>query len=132
MGIPISCASLNNVARRWPNFVLLKLVFLACRTSRCVVRVPRISILKSSMRFQISICVIPPLCGLLSLLIGSLLDAFLFEFDVLCRGYDYTTDPKNLKLFPSTLKGVDLRWFMGLGGRTINSWEEMKTSFLKI
>ena len=20
-------------------------------------------------------------------------DAFLFEFDVLCRGYDYTTDP---------------------------------------
>ena len=23
------------------------------------------------------------------------LDAFLFEFDVLCRGYDYTTDPRN-------------------------------------
>lgn len=44
------------------------------------------------------------------------LNAFLFEFDVLCRGYDYTTDTKKLKLFPSTLKGVALRWFMGLGG----------------
>jgi len=43
-------------------------------------------------------------------------DSFLFEFDVLCRGYDYTTNPQNLKLFPSTLKGEALRWFMGLGG----------------
>jgi len=58
-------------------------------------------------------------------------DAFLFEFDVLCRGYDYTTDPQKLKLFPSTLKGVDLRWFMGLGGGVINNWEQMKESFLK-
>jgi len=33
------------------------------------------------------------------------LDAFLFEFDVLCQDYDYTTDPQKLKLFPSTLKG---------------------------
>lgn len=24
-------------------------------------------------------------------------DAFLFEFDVLCRGYDYTTDPQKIK-----------------------------------
>ena len=39
-------------------------------------------------------------------------DAFLFEFDVLCWGYDYTTDPQKLKLFPSTLKGATLRWFM--------------------
>lgn len=30
--------------------------------------------------------------------------AFLFEFDVLCRGYDSTTNPQKLKLFPSTLK----------------------------
>jgi len=59
------------------------------------------------------------------------LDAFLFEFDVLCRGYDYTTNPQKLKLFPSTLKGVALRWFMGLGGGTINDWEQMKTYFLK-
>jgi len=49
------------------------------------------------------------------------LDAFLFEFDVLCRGYDYTTDPQKLKLFPSTLKGAALRWFMGLGGGVINN-----------
>jgi hypothetical protein len=35
-------------------------------------------------------------------------DAFLFEFDVLCRGYDYTSEPKKLKLFPSTLKGEAL------------------------
>lgn len=58
------------------------------------------------------------------------LDAFLFEFDVLCRGYDYTTDPQKLKLFPSTLKGARLRWFMGLGGGTITSWDEMKEAFL--
>jgi len=43
-------------------------------------------------------------------------DAFLFEFDVLYRGYDYTIDPQKLKIFPSTLKGEALRWFMGLGG----------------
>ena len=53
-------------------------------------------------------------------------DEFLFEFDVLCRGYDYTSEPQKLKLFPSTLKGAALRWFMGLGGGTINSWDEMK------
>ena len=59
------------------------------------------------------------------------IDAFLFDFDVLCRGYAYTTNPQKLNFFPSTLKGVALRWFMGLGGWTINSWDEMKTSFLK-
>jgi len=58
-------------------------------------------------------------------------DAFLFEFNVLCRGYDYTTDPQKLKLFPSTLKGAALRWFMGLGGGVINNWDQMKESFLK-
>jgi len=58
-------------------------------------------------------------------------DAFLFEFDVLCRGYDYTTDPQKLKLFPSTLKGAALRWFMGLGGGVINNWDQMKEAFLK-
>lgn len=35
-------------------------------------------------------------------------DAFLFEFDVLCWGYDYTTDPQKLKLFPFTLKRAAL------------------------
>jgi hypothetical protein len=53
-------------------------------------------------------------------------DAFLFEFDVLCRLYDYTSEPKKLKLFPSTLKGATLCWFMGLGVGTINSWDGMK------
>lgn len=56
--------------------------------------------------------------------------AFLFEFDVLCRDYDYTNNPQKLKLFPSTLKGETLRWFMGLGGGTINDWDQMKTYFL--
>lgn len=58
-------------------------------------------------------------------------DAFLFKFDVLCRGYDYTTDPQKLKFFPSTLKGATLRWFMGLGGGVINNWDQMKEAFLK-
>jgi len=53
-------------------------------------------------------------------------DAFLFEFDVLCRGYDYTTNPQKLKLFPSTLKETALRWFMGLDGGVINNWDQMK------
>jgi hypothetical protein len=51
---------------------------------------------------------------------------FLFEFDILCRWYDYTSKPPKLKLFPSTLKGAALCWFMGLGGGTINSWDGMK------
>ena len=46
-------------------------------------------------------------------------NTFLFKFNILCIGYDYTIDPKKLKLFPSTLKGAALRWFMGLGGCTI-------------
>lgn len=29
---------------------------------------------------------------------------FLFEFAIICRTYDYTTDDQKLKLFPSTLK----------------------------
>lgn len=37
---------------------------------------------------------------------------------------------KKLKLFPSTLKGASLGWFMGLGGRTINSSDDMKNTFL--
>lgn len=50
------------------------------------------------------------------------LDTFLFEFDVLCRSYDYTSDAQNMKLFPATLKGVAMRWFMGLGSATIRTW----------
>lgn len=57
-------------------------------------------------------------------------NTFLFEFDVLCKGYDYTTDPQKLKLFPSTLKGAALQWFMGLVGSTFKSWDDMKNDFL--
>lgn len=45
-------------------------------------------------------------------------DSFLFEFDILCRSYDYSTDAQKLRLFPITLKGSTLCWFMGLGGNT--------------
>ena len=46
-------------------------------------------------------------------------DEFLFEFDILCRSYDYTTNAQKLKLFPATLKENVLRWFMSLGGGTV-------------
>lgn len=36
------------------------------------------------------------------------LDTFMFEFFVVCRTYDYTTDEKKFKLFPSTLKDASL------------------------
>lgn len=36
-------------------------------------------------------------------------DTFLFEFDIVCRGYDYITNQKKLKIFPATLKGTTLR-----------------------
>ena len=47
------------------------------------------------------------------------LDTFLFEFDILCRSYNYLQDAHKLKLFPSTLKDSALRWFMSLGESTI-------------
>ena len=58
-------------------------------------------------------------------------NAFLFEFYILCRSYNYIDDAQKLKLFPATLKNVSLRWFMGLGEYTIRSWDEMKKTFLK-
>ena len=42
-------------------------------------------------------------------------DTFFFEFDIICRSFDYNTDANKLKLFPKTLKESTLRWFMGLG-----------------
>ena len=36
-------------------------------------------------------------------------NAFLFEFKVLCKSYDYLKDAHKLKLFPSTLKDTTLR-----------------------
>jgi hypothetical protein len=56
---------------------------------------------------------------------------FLFEFDILCRSYNYVQDAQKLKLFPATLKDSTLRWFMGLGESNIRSWEAMKDIFLK-
>jgi hypothetical protein len=58
-------------------------------------------------------------------------DTFLFEFDILCRSYNYLQDAQKLKLFPATLKDSALRWFMGLGESSIRSWEAMKDIFLK-
>jgi hypothetical protein len=52
-------------------------------------------------------------------------DTFLFEFDIVCRGYDYTTEAQKLKFFPFTLKWTALQWFMGLGGSTISTWDDM-------
>ena len=42
-------------------------------------------------------------------------NTFLFEFDILCRSYNYLQDAHKLKLFSTTLKDCALRWFMGLG-----------------
>lgn len=41
-------------------------------------------------------------------LVSEYLDTFLFEFDIVCWGYDYTTDAQKLKMFPPTLKGTAL------------------------
>lgn len=55
---------------------------------------------------------------------------FLFEFDILCRSYDYSSGSHKLKLFPTTLKDATLHSFMGLGGNARSSWEQMKRVFL--
>ena len=59
------------------------------------------------------------------------LDTFLFEFDVLCRSSDFVSKAQKIKLFPTTLKGAGLHWFMGLRGQTILTWEDMKHKFLQ-
>jgi hypothetical protein len=55
---------------------------------------------------------------------------FLFEFDILCRSYDHTTNAHKLKLFPSTLKEAALRWFMGLGANIVAHWPAMSNLFI--
>ena len=42
------------------------------------------------------------------------LDTFLFEFEVVCRTYEYLPNAQNLNIFSSTLKDLALRWFMSL------------------
>ena len=59
------------------------------------------------------------------------LDTFLFEFDILCRSYNYLQYAQKLKLFPTTLKDSTLRWFMGLGEPSIRTWDDMKSVFLR-
>lgn len=44
---------------------------LVCRTSNCIVRVPKMSVLKSSRRLPISTLITPPLGGLFPLVIES-------------------------------------------------------------
>ena len=53
-------------------------------------------------------------------------DTFIFEFFVVCRTYDYTSDDQKLKLFPSTLNDAALRWFMSLPGDNITTWAQME------
>ena len=57
------------------------------------------------------------------------LDTFLFEFVVICRTYDYAEDEQKLKLFPSTLKDVALRWFIGLPSNNITTWAQLQQAF---
>lgn len=58
-------------------------------------------------------------------------DAFLFQFEVFCRGYGYFTNDQKLIVFPLTLKGTSLQWFMSLDGNSIQTWEDMKYVFLQ-
>ena len=41
---------------------------------------------------------------------------FLFQFEILCRGYGYCDNDQKLNVFPLTLKGTSLQRFMSLGG----------------
>ena len=59
------------------------------------------------------------------------LDVFLFQFEILCRGYGYCFNDQKLNAFPLTLKGTTLRWFMSLGWNCIQTLEDMKHVFLK-
>ena len=59
-------------------------------------------------------------------------DVFLFQFEIICRGYGYCANDQKLNVFPLTLKGTSLRWFMSLGGNCIQTWEDIKHVFLKI
>ena len=58
-------------------------------------------------------------------------DLFLFEFDILCRSYNYSDNAQKLKIFPATMKDSTLRWFMSLRENRILSWDQMKDTFLR-
>ena len=50
---------------------------------------------------------------------------------ILDHTYGYIDHRNKLRLFPTTLKEVALKWFMGLGEHTITNWDDMRTIFLK-
>ena len=54
-----------------------------------------------------------------------------FFQEIFFQGYDYMTNAQKLKIFPATLKGTTLRWFMGVGGSTITSLDEVRKAFLE-
>lgn len=56
-------------------------------------------------------------------------DTFLFEFSIICQTYDCAENDQKLKLFPSILKDVALRWFMGLPRNSITTWAQMQQAF---
>jgi hypothetical protein len=47
------------------------------------------------------------------------------------KSYDYVSDAQKLNIFPTTLKNVALRWFMGLGKDNIHTWDQMMKKFLE-
>ena len=53
----------------------------------------------------------------------------IFEFEVLCKSYDYFQYPQKLNLFLATLNDGALRWFMGLGTNYVISWDAMEKTF---
>ena len=48
--------------------------------------------------------------------------ALFFCFFILCHTYGYKNDAQKICLFPATLKGVALKWFMGLEERISIYW----------
>ena len=58
-------------------------------------------------------------------------NTYLFEFDVLCRSYNYLHDSHKLKLFHVTLKDAALRWFIGSREFSIRTWDKIKNAFLE-
>ena len=51
---------------------------------------------------------------------------FFFDFDILYRSYDYTSNEEKLILFPATLKDNVLHWFMSPSVEIVTTWDQMK------
>lgn len=59
------------------------------------------------------------------------LNTLLFELEVVCRTYYYSSDAQNIKLFTSSIKDSSLRWLMSLDGNISTSWKKMKKQFIE-